>query len=477
MDHAQIILSAILPTDKDRLLHATAFLEAEHFRSPVQRGIFQMLEKYFEQTGGILGKPALLDLLERSSVEPSKYILFEEIFDSACNTPVSEHEFRYCIDALKEAREKQLTGEMITTAYTILEKGETVGKETLEGHKDAKDFLYSELSRIDRLAGGAEAAPEGDMSLETAQFLNHYIDVKTGKVEKGIKTGIKVFDDATGGINTGDLALIAAFTNAGKSQMCVQFMWEAAVVQGKNVFYSTSETVRDTIIRRLIARHSLLPQFEYPKGLDSTAIKMGKLTVQEEKVLQAVLDDIASNKDYGKMYISQIPRGATLSYLEAKMRRQQQSWNVDLAICDYLNLIKPDIKRTSQREEANDIIKDAKVLATSFDGKGIAFVSPWQMSRAAHDLAQQQGFYSLSSLADTSEAEKTPDLIATLLRFPDTPKKAKFQLLKCRDSAIPPTTELDIDFRCSYFKQSDSSSGFSNMATLGLGFGNAASGI
>jgi hypothetical protein len=423
-----------------------------------------LLERYYDQTSGVLTRPVLLELLKRTSIDPAKFILFEEIFDQAVNTPISDHEFKFSIDALKEDLEHHKMGETIVRAFDILEKGVEEKGETIKGLKPTKEFLYAELGNIDKLSGLAASAPEGDMMLEGESFFQDYLTVKHGEGPSMCKTGINTIDSTIGGIAYGDLALIAGFTSQGKSQFCAQLSWYTAVKEGKSVYYATSETVRKTIIRRIVSRHSREDKFECPEGLDSQKIKMGTLSPQEEKIFKAVLDDLQHNKDYGRIFVSQIPRGATMSYVEARLRRQHQQHEIDMTVWDYLNLLKPDQKRNSQREEANDLLKDAKTLAASFaDGRGIAFVSPWQVSREKFEYAQQNGFYTIDSMSDTSEAEKSADLIFALLRFNESKNKAKFQTLKCRDGAIPPQVELDIDFRSSYLGE-QSSDGFQNMS-------------
>ena len=163
-----------------------------------------------------------------------------------------------------------------------------------------------------------------------------------------------------------------------------------------------------------------------------------------------------------------------MSYVEARMKRWHQQAEVQFAIWDSLNLLKPDVRRNSEREELNDMLRDWKTISTSFnDGKGIPMLSPWQMSREAWQTAQQVGMYQMASLSDTSEAEKTPDMVMTLLRFADSPKKARFQTLKMRDSEIPPIIELDVDYRCAFLGQTsgDAYSALPDFTFAGTGAG------
>lgn len=787
IDHAKVVLGAIIPDRKDLLLYAVQHLEDEHFRGEVLNGIWRSINKYYDIAGDVLPKKTLTDLLAASKdMDAAKALLYEEAFSEIENLTPADHEFRYSVDALKELRAEQLTGESITTAFEILMRGAEVGRDTLKGHKEARQYALEQFSVIDRLTN-AEGAPEGDMMGERSEVLAEYIDKKTGKAGKGILTGIPAVDKVSGGFQRGELVLICAYTNQGKAsplwtpvltpsgwrkigdlsvgdrvssvdgsvqtvqgvfdrgvmetyrvatrdggevltaadhlwtvqdqndragktatewrtlttlelaeglskgrryylpipkpthfdaqsqlpidpytlgallgdgsfrhsdvrfsnhvadieilenlrnvgrwvpatavhdwrlvdpnqslreslrelglwglyshekflpesylrasvedrlsvlqgimdtdgtvsasghnveltlsseqlvrqvvelthslggatgpvrkratshkdawrvnlflpqefppfrlarklerwsqprphtswgvrrviksvekvgaeevrcisvsaedslyitqdylvthntQMCCQTAWSAAVEQGKNVFFATSETVRATVRRRIVARHSRQPQFGLPKGLDSTDLKNGTLSVPQEKVLQAVLDDLKNNPAYGKLHIAQIPRGATLSYVEARMNRAASEYQVDLALCDYLALLKSDRKRNSEREEMNEILKDAKVFATSFqDGLGVPFISPWQIKQASFKDAQTTGAYGLASLADTSEAEKSSDQIITLLRQAEQQQQLSLQFLKMRDGDIPNAITLQTDFRNAY---------------------------
>lgn len=452
IDYPKHVFAGILPDRKDNLLYAQQHLDEEHFLSTVYKGLWKALDRYYEVTGGVLPQTVLTDLLSKSAdMDAAKVLLYEETFEQCSALEISDHEFRYAVDSLKDQRAFQLTGEALTQAYEVLVRGAEVNRENLKGHRDARTYATSQFSVIDKL-DNIQAAPEGDMMHEGSEVLAEYIDRKTGKIGQGVLTGISAIDKVTSGFGAGELIVVAAFTNAGKTQFCCQTAWHTAVKQGKNVFFATSETVRPTVRRRIIARHSMEPQFGLDRGLNSTDIKNGTLSPEEEKVLKAVVDDLDNNPAYGKLHITQVPRGATLSYLEARMNRQGALWQIDLALVDYLALLKSDRKRNSEREEFNDVIRDAKVYATSFnEGNGVPLVSPWQIRRESHAEALTSGMYTLSSLSDTAEIEKSADQIVSLLKVgaPET-KELSLQFLKMRDGEIPNAVTLTTDFRCSY---------------------------
>lgn len=452
-DHERTVLAAIIPSRRDLLLFALQHLEPEHFRAERNRQIFQLLDRYYATTADIITRENLTDLLYRNNFEPTQAILFEQIYDELTATEVKDSEFRYAVDAMKDLRSKQLTGEAIAASMEILEHGSEVGKVTLRGHEDAREFLYSELGRIDRL-NHAELAPEGNMMVEGPEIRREYEAKKEGSVKEGIKTGLEHIDKQTSGFQPGELVLFTGYTGEGKSMLATHTAWHAAVEQGKNVFFATSETVRSQVRRRIISRHSLLPQFGlFPDGVNAAALKNADLDVDKELVFDSVLEDLAKNPAYGVLYIAQIPRGGTLGFLEARLKRQQALWNIDLIVIDYLALLKPDRNRQSQREELNDILKDTKVLATSFDsGRGVPVISPWAMGQDKYREALIKGEYTLANLADTSEAEKSADVIVSMLRQKERPSEVTTQFLKNRDGELGEKFALHTDFRFAYFE-------------------------
>lgn len=456
--HSERVLAAIIPDRRDLLLFALQHLEPEHFRSAVERNLWVLIGRYFDKAGDVMPRHSLADSLSRGRIDEAKQLLYDETYVALAALEVHDHEFRWAVEALKEDRAELMTGEVITTAFEILERGAEVSGERLEGHHKAREYLYGELGAIDRM-NHAEAAPEGDMRHEASDQLAEYAERKSGKSITGVYSGIPTLDAKTGGFQNGELALICAYTGQGKSQLCSQFAWDVAVNQGKNVFFGTSETVRRQVRRRITARHSRLPQFEFPGGLNIRDIRDGTLSERGEEVFQAVVWDLKNNPVYGSIYIAQIPRGATLGFLEARLRRQADQWDVHLALFDYLALLKPDRKRDNRREELNDIMQDAKVLATSFyNGKGIPFVSPWQMSQTAWRDAMKAGSYGLANLADTSEAEKSSDQILAIMRDEESPYMAKLQLLKNRDGESLAPFEVNVDYKNAYFGESTEAS-------------------
>lgn len=447
------VLAGVLPNEPKRLLYALARLGTEHFRDRIEQSLFKLIVGYFERNGGVIPGSALRHILDKSSMDKGEMTLYAQTFVAATRMKVSDDEFKFAVQALKDDVEHEKTGVAIATAFEILERGIEVDGEVQQGYEAAQEYIMQSVVDLRRIAGSADM-PEGDVRLDREEALAEYFNAKHAPAVVGLPTGIESVDKITGGLAPGDLGLVAAYTAQGKSMLAAQMSW-AACTAGNNTVYVTSETTRTVIRRRVLARHSRLSVFDTPKGLDSNRIKQGLLTDAEEKVYRDVWDDFHDNPAYGTLNVLQIPRGTTLTQVEARLMRANHEHETHLVVIDYLNLLRSERRRDSERSEASDILKDAKQFATAFDsGRAVPVLSPWQITQDAFRIANEVGHYTLRSLAETAEAVRSPDMIMTLLRLPDTPNKAKMQLLKTRDGAdIFDPFDLQVDYRNAYLTQ------------------------
>jgi len=220
------------------------------------------------------------------------------------------------------------------------------------------------------------------------------------------------------------------------------------VAQGRNVVYFTSETLRHQVVNKLVSRHSRHPKYaqELPDGLDSAKIRAGTLSGPEVAQFSEVLTDFTSNEEYGKCYVAQLPFGATVGTVAARLSRIGHMFPVHLCVIDYVQLLRADRRRDASHEEASQMVKDVKAIAATFSGGvGVPVISPWQVSRAGRDRALKEGGYSGVDLAGTAEAFNTPDVVFSLLeplrrRFPWLRPSRPSQLRGC--DAAPPSPVL-----------------------------------
>ena len=447
--HAERVLGAILNVKhprRDLLGQAIMRLTAEHFHNETERNIFKFLVRYYDMTGSVMPYEQFVQALESANLDGTKILAYSRAFESMANAGVSEADYKWSLNELVQEQAKRNTGVALTEAMEILERGYTDAKgNTYQGHEDARAFLSGKIAEIERL-GVVESAPEGNVFLDYNDIWNEYARRKNGEVKPGVKWGIRAIDERTGGVFPGELDLVCAYANLGKSQVVTQMAWDVAVEQKLNVFFATTETNRDTVTRRFLARHSMLPQFDHP--IDSSDLKRGTLSAADEKVLADVLEDWRYNSEYGTLNVVQVPAQSRLSYVENRLIEYGREIELSLCIIDYLTLFSADTKRQNEREEFNEILRRTKGIAQGFyDGDGIPIISPWQITRTAYDNAMRNGRYTKASLSDTSEAEKSADQIMALIREEDDNRQMSLQFLKVRDDEFPPITPVQINFR------------------------------
>lgn len=477
-DHGRVILAAIIPARRDLLDLALSRIVPEHFTDTVLRNIYRSLEGYLEQAGAILPVDALQELLERAGRDPGTVALHVETYQSLAQTSVDDSDFRWSLVQIRELAAERDTKAALTEGMEVLTRGQADAKgDVLRGHQHARTAVMQRFAEIDRELS-MQDAPEGDMTSEYEEMLLDYSKRKelhlSGR-SRGILVGVPALDNKIGGLQPGELDLVVGYSSSGKTTFaCGQIAWSAAVEQGKNVVIATTETLRPQVRRKILARHSVLPQFNLPRGLNSRDIKNGTLTNEEEAALQTVVHDLTHNSSYGKLYIAQVPRGATISTLEARLYRIQRQFPIDLCIVDYLALLKPDNKRTSLREELDGIIKGGKQIATTFDdGRGVPVISPWQVNRMSRDRALTAGYYTTMALAESAEATNSADVIISLLEPEENNDRyvdLRFQILKNRDGETSGLIEVHCDYATGRFseRQGGSLSSFSAHNDVGV---------
>lgn len=477
-EHAEMVLAAVIPGRTDLLTAVQRNLTEEHFPEETQKFLYRAMMTYADSTGAVLTTEAFKDLL-RQEPDIGQRQLLAETFVTVAKAKVTEDQFRWSLLELRSRLAEESTKAALTAGMEVLTRGAEVDGEFVQGHEAAREVLKASFADIEKEFLTLET-PEGDVREEVGDFLKTYTKQKDKTESSGMGFGIPSLDATLGGLRPGELILSVGYSSDGKTSLCVQLAWSAAVEQGKNVVFLTTETSRETVYRKLIARHSAQEKFArspfpypLPQGLNSRHLKDSSLSEHDEFALHEVLADFGTNQDYGKLYVAQVARSATLTDVEAQLYRIQRDFHIDLVVFDYLALLRSERKRGTEREELAAIIKEAKQLSTTFDsGRGIPFVSPWQVSRNARDLAERTGYYTMASLAETSEATNSADVIISILAPTDNTERlaeVKGQVLKNRDGEKTSSLLFDVDYATSSFRSKSEFSTLSFDSAAGAG--------
>lgn len=464
-EHCRVVLGAIVPNRKDLLDRAVQHLSLDHFLDPTLKVIFQLTVSYYDLHSGIVTRGAVEDTLKRK-LDVGRVAVYLEVFDDLLSRTPLDSDFSWSLDQIKDLAAERYTTEAITRGMEISRTGVELkgqkapdGTNRFKGHEDARAYMLERFSTIDQQLHLQEA-PENEVRGSERTFIEVYERRKAQKLAgilPGVMCGIPDIDNRTSGFQAGELSLVVAASTVGKSHLMVSLMQQAATLQKKNIVYLTTETVKSTIERRLIARHSVEDQFGLRDGLNSNLIKDGNLTPAEEEVYREVVHDLTCNPQYGRMLVAQMPEAPDMQTTIQKLYRIQRLFNIDLIIFDYLRLWGASRRRQSDREEINSVLLGAKNLAVSFDrGRGVPVVSPWQVNRTGQEKAADTGYYSNSAIAESAEAVNLTDIIITLLKPDENETRQttlKAQISKNRDGERASGISIDVDYATSYFSQ------------------------
>ncbi len=476
-DHARTLFAAVVPDRRDLLEDVLSQLGTEHFLylsdDDRWKNMFIMFNWYYQYAGGVLTKKAIVDVAAMKL--PGKEQLYESTYESLEHQKVSESEFRWALYQLKELYATDNTKRTFLEGMQILTGGiESSKGEEIKGHIAAREHVMARLGEIDQRLTVQEA-PDGDVREEESDILEEYEKKKATFLSggfSGIEFGVPRLDHIVGGLQPGELDFILGYTSAGKSSLCCQLAWQACVRQGKNVVYATSETLRPQIRRKVISRHSRMKQFGIEEGLNSLDLKRGTLSAEQEEKMREVVYDFTHCEDYGKLRVLQTSEAMTVTGLKVRLQAIQREFPIDLVIIDALYLLKAETRRQKERDELNEKIEQAMILAKTFDnGNGLPIISPWQASRQAKEDALKEGRYSMAAMAETAYAERYADIIISLLEplQPGRYVTLSCAALKQRDGEQSPGFDIDADYATSYFTDSGTVQRASHEALIGLG--------
>lgn len=443
------ILKGVFEGNKTRFFYLVEKTRDEYF-SEEYRDLWVIAQRVHDVSREIMDHKTLEKVLSRSSLPIERVAKVEDLWRRLSERPdVSEVDFKASVDLLLKDYQTVKLGEALATSLEILSRG-VLNEKTkvfMEGPTAALEHFRHSLGEVESI--NLEVLPEFNIRKQKLELLAELVEVNS---MDRLATGIRPLDDMTGGgIALGEVMLIVAGTGVGKSISCTSIA-EDVVAGGHNVVLFTSETLFKQIRHRVLIKHTRREQFGVPGGLSSTLVRKHTaeeptLSEEDQEAYRAAVINFSDNPDYGQLIVCQIPKGTTMSTLEAKLYRWEQEFPIHLCIIDSPDMLAPDYRFSEERHNLNDIVNAVAGLAISFNGgKGLRLLCPWQASRKGQVDARETGRYTKDCLSDTQMAEKRAAIIMALLEDPDVPTRIKAQILKCRDAAPVDfilTSELD----------------------------------
>jgi replicative DNA helicase len=371
------------------LLHADAvcdvqFLRSEDFYLPRHQLIFQSILASFNSRSatdpliveeelsrqGMLGdaggREQLLDLME-SVVSAAGVVYHAEI-----------------------VREKAIQRRLLETCLDV-------ARRCYENQAEAKELLDEaerQIFDIARLDKSGEVHSITDILQQTFERIDRLRE--RGARLTGIGTDYIDLDDMTGGLQPGELIVLAARPSMGKTSLALNLTERIAGQRLPVAFFSLEMSNQQVIQNMLCCRAQI----------DGQSLRKGRITDQQYRRLQEEAERLYE----APIFVDDSP-GLTITQLRAKCRRLKQKHDVNMVIIDYLQLMAAGGRFESRQQEISTISRGLKGLAREL---GVPVVALSQLNRDVENRDDHRP--RMSDLRESGAIEQDADVIMLLHR-------------------------------------------------------------
>ena len=210
----------------------------------------------------------------------------------------------------------------------------------------------------------------------------------------GLATGFRRLDGMTGGLEPGQLVIVAARPSVGKTVAGCNIAAHVAAAGGPVLFFTLEMSRRDIAARILAAR----------SGVTVQAMRAGTSARQDWEQMS---DATAASSNW-RLFIDDTA-AVTVAYARAKARRIRRAHGLGLVVIDYLGLMRGNGDNRTQ--EVGSISRGLKALAKELQVPVIALA---QLNRASEGRPNRHP--TLADLRDSGEIEQDADIVAMLHR-------------------------------------------------------------
>jgi replicative DNA helicase len=215
----------------------------------------------------------------------------------------------------------------------------------------------------------------------------------------GITTGYLDLDDATDGLQGGEMIVIAARPSQGKTSLAMNIAENAAKAGHPVGVFSLEMSDESLTMRMLLSRAK-------------TSLRAVRRMNPEEKAeVSFAIANAHGSLSWLPIHIVDCP-GATIGKLQALARRLKQQKGIHLLVIDYLQLVQGSQRRDSLRETVTDISNGVKRIARELNIPVIV------LSQLSRDVEQRKGKPRLSDLRESGAIEQDADEV-WFIHFPD----------------------------------------------------------
>lgn len=298
---------------------------------------------------------------------------------------------------------------------------------------------------LNRFLNDYQTIEDGSEIRTLSELTSYQGDYFSPKNEKNLKFGFEIIDKSIGGLDPGDVTIIAARPGVGKSAFALQVIRKFGR-DGNKTGYFNLEMASKQIYERAVASAS---------GIALNNIRLNTTFHNNEQSLFT-----EGNKQLQKENNVYVISGTqTLT----NIRKIQRKYGFQIIVIDYLQLIKTETKRNGNRAaEVGDISRGLKALARDFN---IPVIALSQLNRVSEQLRDKEP--SMSELRESGDLEQ--DASTILMLWNSNPEDYKEKTIKVEKSrnGLCDRMKLYFDGKHMSFSSIDFDNGFRDSTDMG----------
>jgi replicative DNA helicase len=384
---AEISVLGGMLIDGDAVAKAIEIVDDTMFYREGNRRIFRAMARLF-QRGQVIDPVTLSEDLSKTdeleSVGGLAYL--GELLDAVPTAANIEYHARI-------VRERALLRRLIDASSQIIRDSYESGERTVE------DVLDLAEQRIFQVAQSHER--EGFVWIKKILYPTfekiEQLQASKGGIT-GVPSGFAVIDEMTGGLQKGDLVIVAARPSMGKTALVTGMALHAAISHQVPVAMFSLEMSKQQVVQRMLCSEALV---------DLGRLLRGRLQDDDfGRLAQA-----AGHLNTAPLWIDD---SGSVSVLEmrAKARRLKADQpDLGLIIVDYIQLMRGGGDAENRQQEVSAISRGLKALAKELE---VPIVALSQLSRAPEQRSDHRP--QLSDLRESGSIEQDADLVGFLYR-------------------------------------------------------------
>jgi replicative DNA helicase len=290
-------------------------------------------------------------------------------------------------------RDKSIKRGLIAVASEIAEAG-FEDADRADSMLDAAESKIFELGQARSRVTFRSLHDELDDAIDYVEKL-----MERGGELTGVPSGFRDFDEKTGGLQPGELVIIAARPSMGKTALALNIARNAAVDHGKKAAIFSLEMTKRALALRLLASEA---------QVDFSSFRRGFGSVSEHTKLVAAAGTLA----HADIWIDDSGM-ITILEIKAKCRRLASERGLDLVLVDYLQLAHGNTPTSRKDLEIAEISHGLKSLSKELD---IPVIALSQLNRGPEQRDPDKRRPNMGDLRESGAIEQDADVIAFIYR-------------------------------------------------------------